>query len=112
MNPARPDNKQPDNKRPDNNAPSADPAQLRAAIDDTRKQLIDTIGALVDKADVKARLTQTVRQRVSQAGERGRATVDRIGDSVRRRPSRWVAGLGVLVAVVVGVGAVTRRHSR
>ena len=66
--------------------PDAGIDELQADIEKTRAELGETVGALSDKLDVKARAQHTV----AEARE-----------SVKARPA---VPVGVLVAVVAGVG--------
>jgi ElaB/YqjD/DUF883 family membrane-anchored ribosome-binding protein len=76
--------------------------ELRSDIAETRAELGDTVEALAAKTDVKERAKETVRETAAAARDSGQQAVDRVEDSVRRRPASWGLALaGVIGAVIV-----------
>jgi ElaB/YqjD/DUF883 family membrane-anchored ribosome-binding protein len=67
--------------------PTADVEELRADIEQTREQLGETVSALTDKLDVKARVEQKAHD---------------VGASARANPA---VPVGIVVAVAVAIGA-------
>jgi len=82
--------------------------QLRADIADTREDLSQTVSALADKADVKARAAEGARQATAEVQERAQEAVE----SVRQRPGRWAAVGAAAVGIAVVTVLVRRRRSR
>jgi Protein of unknown function (DUF3618) len=86
-------------------APVGEPAQsveqLEEQIAQTRVELGDTVAALAEKTDVKARL----RQRASTATAQGRLMIrnsgDRVAAQVRRNPVAVAMGGASLAGLVV-----------
>jgi hypothetical protein len=58
------------------------PDQIREAIDDTRRELADTIQALGEKADVKGRVAGKVHETSEKAAEQVRTTAHDVGERV------------------------------
>jgi Protein of unknown function (DUF3618) len=96
----------PDGKSPDR------VAELRAEIAHTRADLGHTVEALAAKADVKERAKETVRETAAAARESGQQAVDRVEDSVRRRPVSWGLVVTGVIAAVVAISVLTRRRSQ
>jgi hypothetical protein len=86
--------------------------ELRLDIAETRSDLGETVEALAAKADVKERAKDTVRETAAAARETGRQAVDRVEDSVRRRPVNWGLVLAGVVAAVTAISVLTRRRNR
>jgi ElaB/YqjD/DUF883 family membrane-anchored ribosome-binding protein len=93
-------------------AEEATVAELRSDIAETRAELGDTVEALAAKADVKERAKETVRETAAAARASGQQAVDRVEDSVRRRPVSWGAVLAGGIAAVVAISVLTRRRSQ
>lgn len=55
----------PSDARPDEEREPQDPAEIRADIDSTREELGHTIEGLVERADVKSRAQQVLRESAS-----------------------------------------------
>jgi Protein of unknown function (DUF3618) len=100
-----------------------EPDEIRQAIDQTREDIANTLVALGQKADVKARATDKVRSSASAAGQvvaeklppEMAPLVDEVsrqarsaGDAVRRQPpSRLLVVAGAVVLLLVW-----HRHGR
>jgi ElaB/YqjD/DUF883 family membrane-anchored ribosome-binding protein len=110
-------------------AGSGDPEAIRADIAQTRAELGDSVEALVDKADVKARAkrgvkkakaraTQTVeaakdrtKETAEVAIERAKETAEQVGQTVRRRPAPVAAALAGIAAAIGAVVFIKRRRA-
>jgi hypothetical protein len=86
--------------------------ELRSNIAETRAELGNTVEALAAKADVKERAKETVRETAAAARESGQQAVDRVEDSVRRRPVSWGLVVTGVIAAVVAISVLTRRRSQ
>ena len=78
-----------------------DQEQLQHEIEDTRAELGDTVDALAQKADVKARLSEKVEQRKADA----KRVTAQIAHTAEERPFPAIAvalGLGLLVGRAMG----------
>lgn len=93
-------------------AEEATVAELRSDIAETRAELGDTVEALAAKADVKERAKETVRETAAVARESGQQAVDRVEESVRRRPVSWGLVVTGVIAAVVAISVLTRRRSQ
>ncbi len=96
-------------KKPAEEAAMSD---LRSDIAETRSNLGETVEALAAKADVKERAKDTVRETAAAARESGQQAVDRVEDSVRRRPASWGLVLAGVIAAVTAISVLSRRRSR
>lgn len=85
-----------DEERPDDTP--TDPDALRDEIAATREELGDTVQALADKADVKARAREMIEERKQQAGQ----TTGRAVQQVRRRPLPFATAGALLAGLVIG----------
>lgn len=85
--------------------PDADIAELKADIEQTRTELGETVGALTDKLDVKARAEDAIHDAKDAVAQRGHDAVD----TVKQKPAIPVA---VAVAVVLGIGLIVWRRRR
>jgi hypothetical protein len=94
-----------------------DPSEVRAAIEDDRQALADTVQALAHKADVKARVRETVahnsdelQRKASDAVSKARdVTPDQVRSgwgsvvhSARARPLPFALGGAFLFGLLVG----------
>jgi hypothetical protein len=79
--------------------------ELRSDIAATRTDLGETVEALAAKTDVKERAKDAVR-------ESGRQAVDRVEDSVRRRPASWGLVLAGVIVAVTAISVLTRHRNR
>ena len=79
--------------------PGAGIDELQADIDRTRRELGDTVSALADKADVKAR----AKDKADSVKDGALDRVHAVQATARRNPA---VDVGVLVAVAAAVGAV------
>ena len=87
-----------------------DQEQLQHEIEETRAELGDTVDALAQKADVKARVSEKVEQRKAALRERQediRARVNgaRVARTAEQRPFPAIAlalGLGLLIGRAIG----------
>ena len=78
-----------------------DQEQLQHEIEETRAELGDTVDALAQKADVKARVSEKVEQRKAALRERQ----EDIKAKVNERPFPAIAvalGLGLLIGRAIG----------
>ena len=85
---------------------STDPDALRVEIARTRADLGETVEALAAKADVKARVRDSIDEATERAQEFGRdlpdnarAAIARLGRKVRERPAPFAA-VGALIVVL------------
>jgi hypothetical protein len=82
-----------------------DPQQLRAAIDETRSDLGDTVEALAAKADVKGQVRESVEERKQQlreGREQAQAKVAGAAGQARSRPAPYLGGaIAVLLLLLV-----------
>jgi hypothetical protein len=87
--------------------PDAGIDELQADIDRTRRELGETVSALADKADVKAR----VHDKAVETREAAVQKAHQVQETVKRNPA---IDAGVLAAVAVGIGLViwVRRRNR
>jgi ElaB/YqjD/DUF883 family membrane-anchored ribosome-binding protein len=110
-------------------ASSGDPEVIRADIAQTRAELGDSVEALADKADVKARAkrgVKTAKDRATQkvaaakdrtketaevATERAKETAEQVGETVRRRPATVAAALAGVAAAIGSVVFIKRRRA-
>jgi len=86
-------------------------AEIAAEIEVTRAALGDTVAALAAKADVKARLTETgsnLVSEISQSAGRVAGVFEALADRVRRNPLPWV--LGAAAILITFVAARSRRR--
>jgi ElaB/YqjD/DUF883 family membrane-anchored ribosome-binding protein len=95
-----------------------DPDAIRADIGATRAELGDSVTALAEKADVKARAQEGVAAAKGRfqggaqaAAERAKGTARQVGDTVRRRPAPVAAGIGTVAAAVGALVVIRRRRS-
>lgn len=86
--------------------PDAGIDELQADIEQTRQQLGETVGALSDKLDVKARAQHKVEDTKDEIAYR---TVE-LGERARRNPAVSVGILLAVVAAAVGVTVWSRRR--
>jgi ElaB/YqjD/DUF883 family membrane-anchored ribosome-binding protein len=77
----------------------ADPEKLREEIAATREDLGETVQALADRADVKAR----AQEKVGEAKQQTEQAAEQAVQQVRRRPLPFAAVGAFVVGVVVGV---------
>jgi ElaB/YqjD/DUF883 family membrane-anchored ribosome-binding protein len=85
-------------------AATTDPAELREEIAATREDLGDTVQALADKADVKARAREKVDERRQQAAQ----TAEHAVQQVRRKPLPYATAGALFVGMIIG--ALLRRR--
>jgi hypothetical protein len=85
---------------------------LRSDIAETRADLGETVEALAAKTDVKERAKETVRETAAAARESGQQAVDRVEDSVRRRPTSWALVVAGVIAAVTVITVLRRRRSQ
>ncbi|MET0897440.1 MAG: DUF3618 domain-containing protein [Mycobacterium sp.] len=87
--------------------PDAGIDELQADIDRTRRELGETVSALAEKADVKAR----VQHKVAETKETAVHKAQVLQETVKRNPGFDTA---VLAALAVGIGIViwVRRRNR
>jgi hypothetical protein len=86
--------------------------ELRSDIVETRTDLGETVEALAAKTDVKGRAKETVRETAAAARESGQQAVDRVEDSIRRRPGSWSLAVTAVIAAVAAIGVLRWRRSR
>ena len=78
-----------------------DQEQLKHEIEDTRAELGDTVDALAQKADVKARISEKVEQRKADA----KHAASQVARTAEERPFPAIAvavGVGLLVGRAIG----------
>jgi ElaB/YqjD/DUF883 family membrane-anchored ribosome-binding protein len=83
----------------------SDPDELREEIAATREDLGETVQALADKANVKARAREMVKERKQQAGHAAEHGVQ----AVRRRPLPFAVVAALLVGLFIGAFLQRRR---
>lgn len=77
---------------------SRDPEEIRADLEDTRERMAETLEALGEKADVKARAKERVSVGVAAAKERLQPVMARVnggdaGEGTPKGPVLWLAGV-------------------
>ena len=82
-----------------------EPGQIREAIAQDREDLATTVQALAEKADVKARVKETVADSAQRVKE---VTPSDAAEEVRRRPVPYA----VAAVVVLGLLIMRRRRRR
>ncbi|MGW4463531.1 DUF3618 domain-containing protein [Micromonospora sp. NBC_01796] len=99
---------------------------LRDEIRQTRAELAETVQALANKADVKARIKGSAAQVTgrlrgqagqvrAQAGERAdevRSSVSEANRAIRRRPVPWGAGVLAAATLAAAIAYLVVRRSR
>ena len=91
-------------------ASADDPAAVRAEIAETRQALGDTVGALVDKTDVKGRVAARVDERKAQLHDQGERVVTQargVVENARQRPVP-IAVIAALLAILATVLLIRR----
>jgi hypothetical protein len=86
-------------------APTTDPGVVREQIEDTRRALGDTVDALDDKVDVKARVSA----KITQGKDRLRLERARLAHRARQNQAP-LAGTVATVLAVLGTLLFWRRH--
>lgn len=103
--------------------PGAEPTDedLRHDAELTRRELAETVAALSDKTDVKARVKATAHRQAEAIQHRGDELVDKLPDpvatkvapawrTVSHRPAVPLAGLAALIAVLMTWLKLRNRH--
>ena len=85
--------------------PDAGIDELQADIERTRRELGDTVSALAEKADVKARLQDKAAETKEAAVQKAQV----VQEVVKRNPA---LDFGVLAAIVIGIAYWVRRRNR
>ena len=82
-------------------APETDREQLQHEIEETRAELGDTVDALAQKADVKARVSKEVERRTAEA----KRAASQVAHTAEERPLPAIAialGVGLLLGRAIG----------